>query len=303
MNMDILIIGGNGFLGSAITSHFLSRGHKLTVAARGTRPFPDGVESIVLDRRQKGSLANAFGARRFDLVVDCAAYQGDDIDDMATAVGGRIGHYVLISTDFVYATDIDAFPIREDARKDNVSGYAVGKLACEARLKQLHQERQFPYSVLRPPHIIGAGRELGTGSVQGRDRNLLKSMRAGGGLTLIAEGELIIQPVWNRQVAAAIGDMALKPATFGQLFNMMGPEAVTTRRYYQMVADILGVPLRYDSMPLAKYRNDYPDKRAFARHRIYDLSQLQNLADHRPAPQLHTALVETVQWMERHCAE
>jgi nucleoside-diphosphate-sugar epimerase len=299
MTMDILIIGGNGFLGSAITSHFLAAGHRLTVAARGTRPFPSEAESIVLDRRQKGALAAAIGGRQFDLVVDCAAYQGDDIDDLASALGGRIGHYVFISTDFVYASDIDAFPIREDAPKDSVSPYAVGKLACEARLDELHRQRAFPYSVLRPPHIIGAGKELGTGTVQGRDKSLLQSMRAGTGLTLIAEGELIIQPVWNRQVAAAIGAIALKPATFGRIFNMMGPEAVTTRRYYQMVADILGVELRYDSVPLAQYRSEFPGKRAFARHRIYDLSRLRDLADHRPAPQLREALVETVEWMRR----
>lgn len=297
--MDILIIGGNGFLGSAITSHFLARGDHLTVAARGTRPFPDGVQVLPLDRRRKGALAEALAGRKFDLVVDCAAYQGDDIDDLFAALGGRLGHYIFISTDFVYATDIQSFPIREDAPKDDVSPYGLGKLACEARLALLHRQRQFPCSILRPPHIIGARKELGTGSVQGRDKQLLQSMRAGTGLTLIAEGQLIIQPVWNRQVAAAIEAMALKPATFGQIFNMMGPQAVTTRQYYQMVADILGVELRFDSIPLADYRRNYPDKQAFARHRIYDLSQLKLRAGHEPAPRLEEALRETVRWMRQ----
>lgn len=299
--MNILIIGGNGFLGSAITQHFIEGGHRVTVTARGTRPFAPQAESIALDRRQPGALATALAGRSFDLVVDCAAYQRADIDTIEQSLLGRVGHYIFISTDFVYATDIESFPIREDAPKDPVSPYAVGKVACEQRLAQLFQEKQFPFSVLRPPHIIGAGKELGTGSLQGRDRNMLRSMRAGTGLTLIAEGTLIIQPVWNRQVAAAIDAMKLKPATFGQIFNMMGAEAVTTRRYYQMVADILGVELRCDSIPLEQYRREYPDKRAFARHRIYNLSQLQQLADHAPAPQLREALVETIQWMERFC--
>lgn len=298
--MQALVIGGSGFLGTPVTERLLAAGHRVAVLSRGERPIAHGAQLLKGDRKSVDSFTAAIADRgSFDLVVDITAMTAPDLERVLPPLRDRVGHYVMISTDFVYATDIETLPIREDAPKDSVSGYAKGKLACEAILAE-SPELDGRWSVLRPPHIMGAGKELGSGSVQGRDKNLLRSMRAGTGLTLIGEGDLLIQPVWHRQIAAAIADIALKPAAFGKAMNMMGPEIVTTREYYRLIADELGVPLNYDSIPTETYRRDFPDKRSFARHRIYDLSALR-AAGHSPQPGLRDAIRETVQWMDANC--
>jgi nucleoside-diphosphate-sugar epimerase len=300
--MNILLIGGNGFIGSGIARYFVERGgHRVASVARQSRPALAAVDSIEADRASAASFAAAIGARTFDIAVDLTAYQTPELDAVLSSLAGRVGHFFFISTDFVYANDIEQLPIREDAPKDPDSAYGQGKLACEARLREWFEKRQFVFTALRPPHVIGAGKELGSGSVQGRDRNLLRSMRAGTGLTLIADGMPIIMPVWHQQIAAAIEACAGKPATFGQSMNMSGGDVVTTRRYYQMIADILGVPLRYDSISLDAYRRQYPASRAFARHRLNDMSKLKSLAGFEPGAKLAEALRETVQWMEARC--
>lgn len=299
--MKVLLIGGSGFVGSAVAEHFLAQQADVTVLSRGNKPLIPGVQGLKADRTDARSFAAAVENRTYDLAVDLTAFKAADVEAVINPLVGHVGHYVLISTDFVYATDIEQIPINEDAPKDLVSGYSTGKLAAEAVMQWAWQEAKLPGTALRPPHIMGAGKELGTTSVEGRDKNLLRSMRKGKGVTLIADGELLIQPVWHRQIAETIDACLGNPATFGQAYNCPGAEAVTTRRYYQLIADRLGVPLKYDSYSADKYRAKYPDKRAFARHRVYDTTKLRDATGYTPRPLLAQAIDETVAWMEKYC--
>ncbi len=300
MSQQALVIGGAGFLGTGIVRELHVAGWHVTSLGRGRKQNTvEGVDFIQTDRTQPGALASAIEGKCFDLVVDCAAYRRPDAEAAVATFAGKTGHYVFISTDFTYSTSIEGpFPIREDAPKETEQPYGTGKLACEAVLRHAWDDGKFPSTTLRPPHIMGAGKELGSGSVQGRDAQLLEHLRAGTDLTLLAEGQLLIQPVWNREVGTCIAHIAGNERAFGQVFNCTGPDCVTTHRYYQLIADRLGVPLRYDSIEVAEYLRRWPDKAPFARHRIYDLSALHAATGYRPRWPLEDAIAETVGWME-----
>lgn len=297
-----LVIGGAGFLGTGIMRELVAAGWHVTALGRGNKPLLlDGVPFVRADRAQPGALAKAVEGRSYDLVVDCAAYKEADATQAIDAFAGKTAHYVFISTDFVYSPTIDGpFPIEEDAPKDETLPYASGKLACEAQLARAWTERRFPSTTLRPPHIMGAGKELGSGTVQGRDAQLLVRLRHGDatGVTLLSEGQLLIQPVWNREVGACIAHLAGDVRSHGQVFNCAGPNCVTTRRYYQLIADHLGVPLRAGSMDVRAYLEKWPDKAPFARHRMYDMTRLTDATGYRPNFRLEEAIAETVAWME-----
>lgn len=303
MGRTALVIGGAGFLGTGIVRELLTAGWDVTALGRGNKQLlVDGVPLLRADRSQPGALAQATANRTYDLVVDCAAYQAPDSQDAVQSFAGRVGHYLFISTDFVYSPTIDGpFPIAEDAPKDESLPYATGKLACEAVLTRAWTEQRFPATVLRPPHIVGAGKELGSGSVQGRDAQLLTRLRAGdaANVTLLAEGQLLIQPVWNREVGACAAHVAGNERAFGQVFNCAGPDCVTTYRYYALIADRLGVPLRTTSMGVASYLEQWPERSPFARHRIYDLTRLAVATGYRPHFRLQDAIAETIAWMDQ----
>ncbi|HEY8745041.1 MAG TPA: NAD-dependent epimerase/dehydratase family protein [Chloroflexota bacterium] len=301
MARQALVIGGAGFLGSGIVAELQAAGWSVTSLGRGNKVNQAaGVRFIQADRTQEGALAQAVGGEQFDLVVDCAAYQQADAEGAVATFAGRTGHYVFISTDFVYSPEISGpFPIQEDAPKETERRYGVGKLACEAVLEAAWRAQQFPYTSLRPPHILGAGNVLGTGSVKGRDGQLLAHMRAGADLTLLAEGLLLIAPVRNREVGSCIAHLAGNSAAFGQVFNCTGPDAVTTRVYFEIIARRLGVPLRCDSMSVEEFRSRWPDKAPHARHRIYSLRKLEDLTGYRPHYDLEGAIAETMEWLEQ----
>src|SRR5688572_9211598 len=169
-----LVIGGAGFLGTGIVRELVAAGWHVTALGRGNKPLlVDGVSFVRADRATPGALAKSLEGRTFELVVDCAAYKGPDAADAIDTFAGKTSHYVFISTDFVYSPRIEGpFPIKEDAPKDAMLPYATGKLACEALLTRAWNERKLPFTTLRPPHIMGAGNVLGSGTVQGRDKSL-----------------------------------------------------------------------------------------------------------------------------------
>src|SRR5688500_11894858 len=125
-----LVIGGAGFLGTGIVRELVAAGWHVTALGRGNkRLLVDGVPFVRADRAESGALAKAIDGRTFDLVVDCAAYKESDAAAAIEALAGQTGHYVFISTDFVYSPGIEGpFPIAEDAPKDVSLAYATGKL-------------------------------------------------------------------------------------------------------------------------------------------------------------------------------
>ena len=304
MGEAALVIGGTGFLGTAIVRALREAGWQVTSLARGRQANSlADVPLLTADRSQPGELAGAIAGHDFDLVVDCAAFQDPHVAEAIETFGGHTGLYVFISTDFVYAPAPDArFPVREDAPTQRDLPYAAGKLACEAALLRAWEEDRFPSVILRPPHIIGAGRALGCDPLAMREARLLQEMRGGRELALLAEGQLLIQPVWNREIGLCIAHVAAQsgePQGCGQVFNCAGPDAITTRRYYEIIAAYLGVPLRFRSVSLDDFVRQSPDKAHMARHRIYDLRRLRETTGYMPQLRVEDAIAETAHWLDR----
>ena len=101
--MHALIIGGTRFVGALLTFRLLARGDTVTLFNRGRTPDPfgDRVERLRGDRTTP-DLARSLAGRRFDAVIDFAAFTGDDARGAIEALGDRAGHYVCISTGHVY---------------------------------------------------------------------------------------------------------------------------------------------------------------------------------------------------------
>ena len=300
MTRSALVIGGTGFLGTGIVEELLLAGWSVTSLGRGRIPNRATQAAFIqCDRNTPGALAAAVADGRFDLVVDCAAYKAPEAQSVIESLATRTGHYVLISTDFVYAAPPDLrYPLSEDAPKQTEAPYGGGKLACEAALAAAWKDRQFPSTSLRPPHILGHGKVLGADFSQMRDPQVLDRIRSGNGLTLIADGQLLIQPVWHREIGRCIAHIAGNPAAFGQIFNIAGPDCVTTLEYYQIIARRLNVELRFRSLSLAEVAATMPDRAPVLRHRIYDTTRLRTTTGYVPSLRLDDAIAETLAWMQ-----
>lgn len=299
--MQVLVIGGTGFLSSAVVDELVRAGHEVTVYTRGRRPasqLPPGVKTLTGDRKDLEAFVAQLQGLAFDAVVDCICYTPEDAQADLRAFAGRVRRLVMISTDFVYGP-YRVLPIDEETPTQAMSQYGRNKAACEELFLQSYREEGFPVSILRPPHIMGAGGQLGTGSLQGRDPMLLDRLQQGAPIPLLDGGTLLIQPVVHRDIGKACAAVLASDRTQGQAYNVAGPDCVTTREYYDIVAAVLGVESpEYLSLPSTEYVRAFPDRAPFPYHRMYCVDRLEQDTGYRPDSSLRHAIFEMVDWLQ-----
>ena len=106
-SLDLLILGGTGFIGTHQVSYALAGGHRVTPFNRGQRDIERiaGVEYLVGDR--DGGDYAALRGRRFDACIDNATLVPRWVREAAHVLSGNVGHYTFISTVSVYASDAE----------------------------------------------------------------------------------------------------------------------------------------------------------------------------------------------------
>jgi 2'-hydroxyisoflavone reductase len=166
--LNILVLGGTGFLGPQFVEAARAHGHTLTLFNRGkTNPerFADesyrDVEQLHGDR--KTDMSALEGDRRWDAVLDTSAYLPADVTRSAQLLGKRVGQYVLVSTISVYAKNDtpgqdESAPLIElpDPNVTEVTGETYGglKALCE---KAAQAQMPGRVTIVRPGLIVGPG--------------------------------------------------------------------------------------------------------------------------------------------------
>jgi len=137
--VNLLVLGGGGFLGYHVVDQALSLGHNVTTFNRKGKSELDGVEALKGDRR--GDLS-ALGGRTWDAVVDTFS-DPEAITRTAKLLSGSVRAYGFVSGISVYHPDGPAVvtedaPLRyqDDAlASDPLQERSLLKLACERALE------------------------------------------------------------------------------------------------------------------------------------------------------------------------
>ena len=226
--LDVLVLGGTGFLGPEVVRVARGRGHTLTLFNRGkTNPhlFPD-VEKLHGDR--DGGLSPLRG-RRWDVVVDNSGYVPRIVRQSAELLAPSVSRYLFVSSIAAYAelkqpgTTEDA-PVAElpaDARDSEDVGEHYGplKAACERTVEDALPGRAL---VVRPGLIVGPGDPT--------DRFTYWPVRISEGGEVLApgDGEDPVQVIDVRDLAAFMVKL-LEDEVIGT-FNATGPHGRMTVR-------------------------------------------------------------------------
>lgn len=276
--MNLLIIGGSGHVSGSLARTAFAAGHAVWTVTRGRRPLPPGVTGLTADRKTPGALETAIAAagRTWDAVVDCIAFdEADALQDLAL-FRDRARRLVFISTDFVYDPAHRRFPQPEEP----ACCLEKGPGCCEYGYKKRLAEKallaagtaSLPWTVFRPCHIYGPSSELGCLPLHGRDKGLIDKMRAGEKLKLAGGGHFLQQPVFADDLARLILSAVDNPKAVGRIFNAAGPDIVESRTYYRIIANVLGVDLKVEEVPVDGLLRDHHEMAPFLCHRINDLT-------------------------------
>jgi nucleoside-diphosphate-sugar epimerase len=193
--------------------------------------------------------------------VDFAAYDGTDGGRAAEVLGGRVSHYVVISTGQVYLVrqgcprparegDYDGplMPEPTDPFDKGQWDYGVKKRALEDALAEAWSTSRFPATRLRIPMVSGERDHFR------RLERYLWRMLDGGPILLPDGGDRVTRHVYSGSVVKAILALLGRAETFGQAYNLAQDETPTLRDLLNLVAERLSVPARLVDVPSERVR-------------------------------------------------
>lgn len=164
--LNILILGGTGFIGPHQVEYARARGHRLTLFNRGRTNadlFPE-VERLEGDR--DGRL-DALRGRRWDAVIDNSGYVPRHVRDSAQLLRDNVGQYLFVSTGGIYAAfyngqwpdggvdeDAPKAPLTEPGSEEVGKHYGPLKYLCEQEVVKAFPDGA---TLVRPGLIVGPG--------------------------------------------------------------------------------------------------------------------------------------------------
>jgi 2'-hydroxyisoflavone reductase len=225
--LDILVLGGTGFIGPHEIEYALARGHRVTMFNRGKRNagmFGKRVETLIGDRDSKvgKGLKVLEGDRTWDVVIDNSGFVPRHVRDSAGILEGRVGRYIFISTVSVYDFEAGVYDFPEDGplatltdpAAEDVTWETYGplKAECERSAQKIFGESA---TIIRPGYIVGPG--------DTSDRFTYWAVRVtrGGNVLAPAGPELEVQWVDARDMCPWI--IGLGERNIGGVFNVAGP--------------------------------------------------------------------------------
>lgn len=165
--LDILFLGGTGFIGPHQINYALERGHTVSMFNRGRKAGMYGgkVEQLIGNRDAKidDGLKALEGKRTWDVVVDNSGYVPRHVRDSAELLKGRSKRYIYTSTiavyDFDKAQTVDntgALHAPLDPSVEDITGETYGplKAECDRIVQEVYGDTA---TVVRPTYIVGPG--------------------------------------------------------------------------------------------------------------------------------------------------
>ncbi len=193
--LDILVLGGTGFIGPHEINYALSRGHKVTMFNRGkTAPgmFPS-VEALLGDRDDQ---LDALKGRDWDAVIDNSGFYPRHARLSAELLHGHVGQYLFVSSISAYAESLTleddefsaAYAVMDDPADESEPpygpSYGARKALCEQEVTKVFGDQAIN---VRPGIITG------TGDPTERLRHWLRRMVAGNEILVPGQDDLPVQ--------------------------------------------------------------------------------------------------------------
>jgi uncharacterized protein YbjT (DUF2867 family) len=224
--MRILVVGASGFIGSRVTAHLHSQGHRVICAGRDRnalgRRFPD-CETMQADFREDDTCTWRFRLARVDAVVNAVGLLRGDLERVhrrgpvalfEACAEARVSRVLQISA--------------LGAGRQPGSRFLATKNEADAHLlRVVNAQDGLGWCVLRPSLVIGRG---------GASTDLFCALAA----VRLGAGRWRVQPIHVEDLVRAISDLLAMPAVPRQL-DMVGPEEMTADELTAMLRSWLGL--------------------------------------------------------------
>lgn len=224
--MKILVVGGSGLIGSAVSARLALHGHDVVIASR--RPFSARQKHVSVDL---GSASAADWHRLLhgvDAVVNCAGVLQDAPGETASAV-----HHVGIAGLFKACEDLQVRKVIHlsaiGVDRATPSEFSRSKRAGDEALMQCDLD----WVILRPSVVIGRAAYGASALMRGLAALPYVPTMPGGGR---------LQIVWLDDVVATIENALSPDAPGGQVIELVGPESYSFEEVVALLRDWMRWP-------------------------------------------------------------
>lgn len=237
--MKILVMGGNQFLGKALTEKLLVENYEVFVLNRGNRENSTEATHIKVDRDNYNELEEKLKNFKFDIIVDISAYTGLQVKNFYQIMKGKFKQYILISSASIY-NNTKEFPVSEASSigENSIWGdYAKNKFLAEQEVLKMEEA----YTIFRPFYIYGIGNNLD------REQYIFSRIENKFPIYLPDDGENIIQFGYIDDLVDSIIYSFNNKKFYKEVFNISGDENISIKNFVDLCAKMMNkkVDIKY----------------------------------------------------------
>ena len=269
--MKMLVLGGNGFIGSHLVDTLLEKGHKVRVFDKYEehyrKPIP-GVEYYFGDFGNKGLVADALNEMDvvFHLVTTTVPKTSNDdpafdvqsnvIDTLSLldqCVAKKIKKFLFISSGGTVYGEPSTLPISENNFTDPECSYGIVKLTIEKYLALYHLLHGLEYTIVRPSNPYGE-RQNPYG-IQGAVTVFLGKVAKGETIEIWGDGEIVRDYIYINDLVEGIYNAATLE-TNSRIFNIGSGAGHSLNEVIETIRTVTGCKVNVEFK--AKRKFDIP---------------------------------------------
>lgn len=252
--MNILVLGGHGFIGSHIVENLIVAGHTLRVFARRSPEFSYNAEWFPGDFHDKGKLSEALVG--IDVVVHCisttvpSTSASDPVYDIESNLIGTVEllrlmdvqgvrRLIYLSSGGTVYGNPHSIPVPENAPLNPICNYGAVKVAIEKFIEIATFNNGLQSIILRPSNPFGE--RQGHKGTQGLISTVLNNMITCRPITIFGDGETVRDYLYVKDVADLV-TLAVVSKHSG-IYNAGSGVGYSIHQIIDMVEDITAVTL------------------------------------------------------------
>lgn len=301
--MKILVVGGNGFIGSHVVDRLIANGHRVTVLDRQPERFRPPVPSVDYRFAQftdRMALLDAIAGMDVVMHLVSTTFPGTaDLDPKTDVQDNLIGTIALIEamlgtgvTRLVYLSSggtvygvPEQIPIPETHPHRPINSYGIVKSAIEHYIGLFCRTRGLSAAIIRPSNPYGP-RQGHTG-VQGVVSTFLRRVLTGEPIEIWGDGLIVRDYLHVTDLAAFCATVAGHDAQGA--FNAGSGVGTTVNQIVDIVAAVTGTDLQVIRKPGRAI--DVPQS-------VLDVTQARAVFDWETAITLRDGVADTWKWMQ-----
>ncbi len=303
--MNMLILGGNGFIGSHLVDRLLAEGHQVRVFDKYEEHFRKpvtGVDYCIGDFGNRGMLSEALAGidvvfhlisttlpktSNDDPVFDVQSNVIEAICLMEQCVANKIRKVVFISSGGAIYGNPKTLPISENSSTEPECSYGITKLTIEKYLALFNHLHGLDYVVLRPSNPYG-NRQNPEG-IQGAVSVFLGRAAQGKSIEIWGDGRIVRDYIFIDDLVDGIYKAAsLDP--FSRVFNLGSGVGHSLNDIVEVIRKVTGRDIRVS----------YKAKRSFDVPSIYlDICRAKQELSWMPSVSLETGIEKTWRFVKK----